>query len=122
MLYPIVPIYLKSIGFSVILIGILEGTAEACAGLSKGYFERLSDIHAKRLPFLRLGYRLSAASKPIMGLFPCPVWVFGAKTADRLGKGIRTGIRFLYFRDFRSSFTHIFHESSIERKYIISYL
>jgi hypothetical protein len=38
MLYPIMPIYLKSIGFSIVLIGILEGVAEA-AGLSKGYFE-----------------------------------------------------------------------------------
>ncbi|NLV20353.1 MAG: MFS transporter [Bacteroidetes bacterium] len=38
MLYPILPIYLKTIGFSVALIGILEGLAEAVAGLSKGYF------------------------------------------------------------------------------------
>lgn len=37
MLYPVMPIYLKSIGFSVVLIGILEGFAEAIAGLSKGY-------------------------------------------------------------------------------------
>lgn len=38
MLYPIVPVYLKEIGFSVLLIGILEGIAEFTAGLSKGYF------------------------------------------------------------------------------------
>ena len=38
MLYPIMPFYLKSIGFSVMMIGILEGFAEAVAGLSKGYF------------------------------------------------------------------------------------
>lgn len=48
MLYPIMPIYLKSIGFSVLLIGILEGIAEATAGLSKGYFGKLSD-HTGRL-------------------------------------------------------------------------
>ena len=29
MLYPIMPIYLKSIGFSILLIGVLEGFAEA---------------------------------------------------------------------------------------------
>jgi len=29
MLYPVMPIFLKSIGFSVVLIGILEGLAEA---------------------------------------------------------------------------------------------
>ncbi len=38
MLYPIIPIYLKSIGMSVAFIGILEGFAEALAGLSKGFF------------------------------------------------------------------------------------
>ena len=38
MLYPVMPIYLESIGFSIILIGVLEGVAEAVAGLSKGYF------------------------------------------------------------------------------------
>ncbi len=43
LLYPIMPIYLKSIGFSVMLIGILEGAAEATAGLSKGYFGKLSN-------------------------------------------------------------------------------
>lgn len=36
MLYPIMPIYMKTIGFSIILIGILEGVAEATAGLSEG--------------------------------------------------------------------------------------
>lgn len=34
MLYPIMPIYLKTIGFSVVSIGILEGFAEAIAGLA----------------------------------------------------------------------------------------
>jgi len=29
MLYPVMPVYLQSIGFSVLVIGILEGIAEA---------------------------------------------------------------------------------------------
>ena len=32
MLYPVMPVYLREIGFSVLLIGILEGVAEAIAG------------------------------------------------------------------------------------------
>lgn len=28
MLYPVMPVYLRSIGFSIMLIGILEGIAE----------------------------------------------------------------------------------------------
>lgn len=93
MLYPILPIYLKSIGFSIVLIGILEGVAEATAGLSKGYFGKLSDVSARRVPFVQLGYTFSAVSKPMMALFVFPLWIFFARTIDRFGKGIRTGAR-----------------------------
>ena len=93
MLYPVMPIYLKTIGFSIILIGILEGFAEATAGLSKGYFGNLSDNTGKRLPFVQIGYLFSAVSKPMMALFTYPLWVFLARTIDRLGKGVRTGAR-----------------------------
>lgn len=93
MLYPIMPIYLKSIGFSVVLIGILEGIAEATAGLSKGYFGKMSDSSGKRVPFVQIGYSLSAISKPMMAIFIYPLWIFFARTIDRLGKGIRTGAR-----------------------------
>lgn len=93
MLYPIMPIYLKSIGFSVVLIGILEGIAEATAGFSKGYFGKKSDVSAKRVPFIQLGYALSAISKPMMTIFTFPIWIFFARTIDRLGKGVRTGAR-----------------------------
>jgi MFS family permease len=87
------PIYLGSIGFSVVLIGVLEGFAEAIAGLSKGYFGKMSDINGKRLPFIQWGYALSAISKPMMGAFVYPIWIFMARTLDRFGKGIRTGAR-----------------------------
>lgn len=93
MLYPIMPIYLKTIGFSVVLIGILEGLAEATAGLSKGYFGKLSDNTGKRVAFVQLGYAFSAISKPMMALFVYPLWIFFARTIDRFGKGIRTGAR-----------------------------
>ncbi|MBE0422958.1 MAG: MFS transporter [Lutibacter sp.] len=93
MLYPIMPIYLKTIGFSIVLIGILEGVAEATAGLSKGYFGKLSDNSGKRVPFVQIGYAFSAISKPMMAVFIFPLWIFFARTIDRFGKGIRTGAR-----------------------------
>lgn len=93
MLYPVMPVFLKSIGFSVVLIGILEGIAEATAGLCKGYFGKLSDNSGKRAPFIQLGYSLSAISKPMMALFVYPAWIFFARTIDRFGKGLRTGAR-----------------------------
>jgi MFS family permease len=93
MLYPVMPVYLRSIGFSVLLIGILEGIAEATAGLTKGYFGNLSDVWQKRVPFVRAGYALSAISKPLMAVFTWPLWIFFARTLDRFGKGIRTSAR-----------------------------
>ncbi len=93
MLYPVMPIYLKSIGFSIVLIGFLEGMAEATAGLSKGYFGKLSDNSGRRIPFVQIGYTLSALSKPMMAVFAFPFWIFLARTLDRIGKGIRTGAR-----------------------------
>lgn len=93
MLYPVMPIYLKSIGFSIVLIGILEGVAEATAGISKGYFGKLSDLSKRRVPFVQLGYTFSAISKPMMAVFIFPLWIFFARTIDRFGKGLRTGAR-----------------------------
>lgn len=93
MLYPVMPVFLKHIGFSIIFIGILEGFAEAVAGLSKGYFGKLSDKSGKRLPFVQFGYALSAISKPMMAVFIFPIWIFLSRTIDRIGKGLRTGAR-----------------------------
>ena len=93
MLYPVLPIYFKSIGFSVLFIGILEGFAEAIAGLSKGYFGKYSDLSGRRSPFITVGYAMSAISKPMMVLILQPLWVFFARTLDRLGKGVRTASR-----------------------------
>ncbi len=93
MLYPVTPLYLKSIGFSVLAIGILEGIAEAVAGLTKSYFGSMSDAKGRRLPFVQLGYTLSAISRPMMAFFTAPLWVFFSRTMERLGKGIRTGAR-----------------------------
>jgi hypothetical protein len=93
MLYPVMPVFLKSIGFSVVLIGLLEGMSEATAGFSKGYFGKLSDARGERVPFVRWGYLLSAISKPLMAISIFPLWIFLARTMDRVGKGIRTGAR-----------------------------
>ncbi|HET7898201.1 MAG TPA: MFS transporter, partial [Flavisolibacter sp.] len=93
MLYPIIPVYLKEIGFSFLLIGLLEGVANFTAAISKGYFGKWSDEKGLRLPFIKLGYFLSAISKPMMAAFVYPLWIFFARATDRLGKGLRTAAR-----------------------------
>src|SRR4030095_14059153 len=93
MLYPIIPVYLKEIGFSVLWIGILEGFVNFAAGISKGYFGKLSDEKGIRLPFVKLGYFLSAISKPLIGFFTTAIWIFFVRTLDRLGKGVRVAAK-----------------------------
>ena len=93
MLYPVIPVYLKEIGFTVFLIGILEGVANFTSGISKGYFGKLSDEKGLRLPFVKLGYFLSNISKPLLAAFTYPLWIFFIRSIDRLGKGVRTAAR-----------------------------
>ncbi|HNP98781.1 MAG TPA: MFS transporter [Bacteroidia bacterium] len=93
MLYPVMPLYLQSIGFSAVWIGLLEGVAQVVIGFATGYFGKLSDQLGTRMPFVRTGYLLSAVAKPMMILWNSHVWVLFARISDRLGKGIRTSAR-----------------------------
>jgi MFS family permease len=92
-LYPVMPLYFKSIGMGAAFIGILEGMAEAIAGLSKTYFGKRSDVSGRRMPFVWAGYALASLAKPAIGLFANPFWILFARSSDRLGKGIRTAAR-----------------------------
>lgn len=93
MLYPVMPLYLKEIGYGVLTIGVIEGAAEAVAGLNKVFFGHLSDHSGKRNIFIRIGYGISAFSKPLIGLSKSPVFIFFIRFVDRVGKGIRTSPR-----------------------------
>ncbi len=93
MLYPIMPIYLSAIGYGAITIGIIEGIAEATAGLNKVFFGSISDKTGKRNLFVRIGYGISAFSKPIIGLSRNAWFILFIRFVDRVGKGVRTSPR-----------------------------
>src|SRR5258706_6342779 len=91
MLYPVMPVFLKSIGFSFLLIGILEGVAEAVAGLSKSYFGKMSDRTGKRLTFIQIGYLLGAISKTMLAIFIYSIWIFFLRILKRIVKVLISG-------------------------------
>ncbi|HKI77387.1 MAG TPA: MFS transporter [Ignavibacteriaceae bacterium] len=94
MLYPITPIFLTTVlGSSMAIVGLIEGLAEITAGFFKGYFGSLSDKLGKRSIFVRIGYSLSALTKPLPGIFPFVSTVLISRVTDRVGKGIRTAPR-----------------------------
>ena len=52
MAYPLLPLFLASLGAGPGTIGLVEGVAEATARLFKGVGGRLSDRLGRRRPFL----------------------------------------------------------------------
>jgi MFS family permease len=93
LLFPVLPLWMKQAGYGLLWIGIAEGIAEAVAGLTKGWFGQWSDRRGERLPFVRLGYLLSALTKPLLPLVAAAPWVVFMRSSDRLGKGLRSGAR-----------------------------
>ncbi len=92
-LFPVLPLFFQSIGFTGLMIGLLEGMAEAAAGLSKIYFGLWSDRLGQRLAFVRAGYLFSAVAKPMLAVSTWVPWIFLSRIVDRLGKGMRTAPR-----------------------------
>lgn len=93
MLYPVMPLFFASVGVSVVAIGMIEGCAEAVAGISKSFFGHLGDRLGRPEWFVRIGYGLSALTKPLLGFFTSPAAFIAIRSADRFGKGIRTAPR-----------------------------
>ena len=90
MIHSLLPVFLVgTLGASVALVGLIEGVAEATASITKIFSGWLSDRLGKRKLLAVLGYSLGALSKPIFPLAVTPFEVFGARFADRIGKGVR---------------------------------
>lgn len=90
MIHSLLPVFLVgTLGASVVLVGVIEGVAEATASISKVFSGWLSDRLGKRKMLAIIGYGLGALTKPVFPLAITPFEVFGARFADRIGKGIR---------------------------------
>ena len=90
MIHSLLPVFLvANLGASVALVGLIEGVAEATASITKIFSGWLSDRLGKRKLLAIIGYGLGALTKPVFPLAMTPIAVFGARFADRVGKGIR---------------------------------
>jgi len=90
LIHALLPLYMAtSLGASMLVIGVVEGVAEAIALILKVFSGVLSDFFGRRKPLAVLGYGLAALTKPVFPLAPSLAWVVGARFADRVGKGIR---------------------------------
>lgn len=90
MIHSLFPLFMATtLGASVIIIGIIEGVAEATALILKVFSGVISDYVGKRKGLALLGYGLGALSKPLFAIAPTSGVVFSARMIDRVGKGIR---------------------------------
>jgi len=90
MIHALLPVYLVAVlGTSALMVGIIEGIAEATASIIKVFSGALSDWLGKRKLLAALGYGLAAFTKPIFPLAPSVGWLIAARFIDRVGKGIR---------------------------------
>jgi len=90
MVHSLLPMFLVgSLGVSVLVVGIIEGLAEATALIVKVFSGALSDYLGKRKGLAVLGYALGALSKPLFALSTGAGLVITARLIDRVGKGIR---------------------------------
>jgi MFS family permease len=90
LVHGLLPILLvNGLGSSMLIVGLIEGAAEATALLVKVFSGALSDYFGKRKGLLLLGYGLGALSKSLFPLAGSASAVMTARVLDRIGKGIR---------------------------------
>ena len=90
LIHSLLPVFLVSgLGATMLMVGIIEGVAEATALIVKVFSGAISDHIGRRKGLTLLGYGLAALSKPLFALALSVHWVFVARFMDRIGKGIR---------------------------------
>ncbi|MGZ9075093.1 MAG: MFS transporter [Burkholderiaceae bacterium] len=90
MIHSLLPAFLvTTLGASALVVGLIEGAAEATALIAKVFSGVLSDYLGKRKSLAVFGYSLGALSKPLFAIASTAGMVFTARFIDRIGKGIR---------------------------------
>ena len=90
LIHSLLPVFMvTTLGTSVLVVGLIEGAAEATALIVKVFSGVLSDYWGRRKPLALLGYGLGAFSKPLFALATTAALVLAARLIDRVGKGIR---------------------------------
>jgi MFS family permease len=94
MVLNLVPLFLANVlGTRTVVIGFVEGAANATASLVGVHSGWLSDRLGRRKPLAVAGYALSALAKPFFLVAGSWGAVGAVRWAERVGKGVRTGPR-----------------------------
>ena len=93
LLYPLLPLLVTGVlAAPPVVLGVIEGVAEATAGITRYLAGRWSDSRGRR-PFVAAGYALAAAGKVLVAAALAWPMVLAGRTVDRFGKGVRSAPR-----------------------------
>jgi len=94
MIYPLLPVFLMStLGATPLIVGMIEGSADALASILKLAAGAMSDRLPRRKPLIVIGYALAALSRGWIAVASRWPSVLAARLLDRTGKGIRSAPR-----------------------------
>lgn len=93
LLYPLLPVLLTGVlAAPPVVLGVIEGLADATAGVSRYVSGRWSDRRGRR-PFITAGYGFAALGKALVALATAWPLVLAGRVVDRFGKGVRSAPR-----------------------------
>ena len=93
LLYPLIPLLITVVlGAPPVVLGLIEGAAEAAAGFTKLLSGKLSDRYGRK-PFVSSGYWLAAVGKTFVVTASSWNVVLLGRVTDRIGKGLRSSPR-----------------------------
>jgi MFS family permease len=94
MVFPLLPLFMTSVlGAGAMMVGLVEGGAEAVASILKAFSGMWSDRVRRRKPFVVAGYAMSAMAKPLFATAGSVAGVLGIRLTERIGKGLRNAPR-----------------------------
>jgi MFS family permease len=94
MIYPLLPVFLTTaLGATPLIVGLIEGAADALASVLKLAAGWMSDRLPARKPLVVGGYALATISRGWIGVAGRWPSVLGARLLDRTGKGVRSAPR-----------------------------
>ena len=90
MIHSLLPLFMVgTLGASALIVGLIEGMAEATALIVKVFSGAISDYLGKRKGLAVFGYALGALTKPLFAVASSTGLVLTARLLDRVGKGVR---------------------------------
>lgn len=93
MVFPLIPLFLTSLGAWATIIGVIEWAADSTAALLKVFSWYLSDKFKKRKIFVLIGYGFSTITKPLFAFAKTWPAVLIFRVIERVGKGLRDAPR-----------------------------